>query len=202
VNDRDDPNDFKRALQGDPKTIECLFRQYYNSLCNYCRGIVETGEAAEDIVQDVFVYLWDHRASIDMTNSVRAYLYTAVRNGALKYLRKQAMEQAHASQLTEFITYLQELESPEQEHLHIEKVKRALNELPDQCRAVFLMNCLEGKKYKEIAGELDISVNTVKTHLSRAYGILREKLGIKAALLLFLFTLQQVTRNKQAIPAS
>lgn len=176
----------KNNQRGDPETIEQLFRLYYNPLCNYCQGIVDTVEAAEDIVQDVFVYLWDHRNSIDMTISIKAYLYTAVRNGALKFLRKQAMEQAHSPRLTEFITYLQELKFPEQEHLYIEKIRQALNELPNQCRTIFLMNCLEGKKYKEIATELDISVNTVKTQLSRAYSSIRKKVGIKGTLLLFL----------------
>jgi RNA polymerase sigma-70 factor (ECF subfamily) len=148
---------------------------------------VDTREATEDIVQDVFVYLWDHRSSIDMTVSIKAYLYTAVRNGALKYLRRQTTEQAHSPRLTEFITYLQELESPEREHLYIERARQALEELPNQCRNIFLMNCLEGKKYKEIASELSISVNTVKTQLSRAYSNIREKLNVKGGtLLLFL----------------
>jgi RNA polymerase sigma-70 factor (ECF subfamily) len=183
---KENSDDLRNAQQGDSETIEQLFRLYYNPLCNYCRGIVDTREAAEDIVQDVFAYLWDHRASIDMTTSIKTYLYTAARNGALKYLRQQATRQAHSPRLTEFITYLQELESPEQEHLYIEKVQQALNELPDQCRAIFLMNCLDGKKYKEIAAELGLSINTVKTQLSRAYSKIREKVDVKGALLLLL----------------
>jgi RNA polymerase sigma-70 factor (ECF subfamily) len=178
--------DLRNDQQRDSETVERLFRLYYNPLCNYCRGIVDAREVAEDVVQDVFAYLWDHRDSIDMTISIKSYLYAAVRNGALKFLRKQATEQAHSPRLTEFITYLQELKSPEREHLYIERIQQALNELPDHCRAIFLMNCLEGKKYKEIAAELSISVNTVKTQLSRAYGSIRKKVDVKGALLLLL----------------
>jgi RNA polymerase sigma-70 factor (ECF subfamily) len=163
---------------------------------------VDTKEATEDIVQEVFAYLWDHRIAIDMTTSIKAYLYAAVRNGALKHLRQQAMEQAHAARLTEFITYLQELESPEQEHLYIKEVRQALHELPEQCRTIFLMNCIDGKKYREIAAELGISINTVKTQLSRAYSSIRKKVGIKGSLLLLLLYWQRMTDNSYALSLS
>ncbi|MDR2413414.1 MAG: RNA polymerase sigma-70 factor [Odoribacteraceae bacterium] len=199
---KETPGNSRNEQQHDAETIEGLFRLYYNPLCNYCRGITGEREVAEDIVQDVFAYLWDHRDSIDMTVSIKAYLYAAVRNGALKFLRKQATEQAHSPRLTEFIAYLQELKSPEQEHLIIEKIRQALDELPGQCRAIFLMNCLEEKKYKEIAVELGISVNTVKTQLSRAYASIRKKVGIKGSLLLFLLYRRRVLGGRLLLPRS
>jgi RNA polymerase sigma-70 factor (ECF subfamily) len=172
----------------DARTTEKLFRLYYNPLCNYCMGIVDDREVAEDIVQDVFAYLWDHRHAIDMNAPVKTYLYTATRNGALKYLRQKAMKQAHSPHLAEFITYLQQLDDPENEHRVIEKIRHALDDLPPRARQIFLMNCLEEKTYKEIADALGISVNTVKTQLARAHAAIKARVDTRDLFLLLLLT--------------
>jgi RNA polymerase sigma-70 factor (ECF subfamily) len=96
------------------------------------------------------------------------------------------MKQAHSPRLTEFITYLQELDDPAREHLCIEKVRCALEELSPRCREIFLMNCIEDKTYKEIAAALGISVNTVKTQLARAHAGIRARVDVQDALLLLL----------------
>ena len=184
--------DFKASIEGDTRSFEQLFRKYYNPLYNYCVGIVAESEAGEDIVQDAFLYLWNNRDTINIKVSVKAYLYSSVRHGALQYLRKQLKERAHSPQLTEFVIYLQESEYSEEELADLEKAKALLLELPEQCRNVFLMNCLDGKKYKQIADELNISVNTVKTHLSKAYRIFREKLQSKNAILLLIMATRRI----------
>lgn len=84
------------------------------------------------------------------------------------------LERTHLPRLAEFIIYLQESEYSEEELIKLEEAKKILQELPEQCRIVFVMNCMDGKKYKDIAEELNISVNTVKTHLSKAYRKFRE----------------------------
>lgn len=184
--------DFKATREGKTLPFERLFRKYYSPLCNYCQGIVVEKEIGEDIVQDVFVYLWNNRETISIKTSIKAYLYSSVRHGALAYLKKQTLERVHSPRLTEFITYLQESEYSEEELSNLEEAQKILQELPEQCRTVFLMNCIDGKRYKEIAEELNISINTVKTHLSKAYRIFRERLQSSNAL----FLIVMVTQNK------
>jgi RNA polymerase sigma-70 factor (ECF subfamily) len=154
---------------GDPQAFEGLFRRYYASLFQYCQGIVTVREVAEDIVQDVFVYLWNNRKTIEITTSIKAYLYSSVRHGALNWLKRQSVEQAYEPEASEFVVYMQETEYSDEELSALESAKRMLNELPERCRAIFLMNRVEGKKYREIAQELNISINTVKSQLLKAY---------------------------------
>mgnify|MGYP002561622707 CR=1 FL=1 len=175
MSDCTDPDDInsKAILEGDTVAFEELFKRNYQSLCNYCQGIVTEHDKAEDIVQDVFVYLWNNRSSIDIKVSLKHYLYSSVRHGALKVLKRQLMEQRHSPLLTEFIENLQHSEYSEEEVVEIEQMKKALASLPQQCRNVFLMSCVDEKTYKQIAEELNISVNTVKTHITKAYRIIR-----------------------------
>ncbi|MDR1273362.1 MAG: RNA polymerase sigma-70 factor [Odoribacteraceae bacterium] len=177
---------FEGVTRGDVRSFERLFRAYYSPLCDYCQGIVGEETAAEDLVEEVFAYLWKHRETIQLRASARAYLYAAARHGALNLLKRRAMERAHSPRLAEFITYLQETEYSEQELSELAEARRALDELPARCREIFLMNCMEDKTYKEIAGELRLSVNTVKSHLSKAHRRLRERLGPRSGILFFL----------------
>lgn len=164
--------DCKLMLEGDVTAFERLFRRYYPSLCSYCQGIVGARDEAEDIVQDVYVYLWENRKKLHIL-SIKTYLYSSVRHGALRQLKRQELENKHSSALAEFIEDLQRTEYSEEEIEKVEQMKKVLQSLPPQCRTVFLMNCLEEKTYKEIAEELNISVNTVKTHITKAYRVFR-----------------------------
>ena len=157
-------------------SFEMLFRELYEPLCRYGRGIVEDDTVCEDIVEDAFVYLWDNRETLVVNTSVKNYLYATVRHSALRYLKRQLVQETHAPRLSEFITYLQETEYSEEETLQLEEAEGILSSLPEQCRKVFWMNCVENKRYKEVAEELDITVNTVKTHMTRALKFLRDEL--------------------------
>lgn len=167
----------KSILNGQPEVFEQLFRKYYQVLCNYCQGIIGDNSKAEDIVQDVFACLWKDRQRIEIRVSLKSYLYQSVRNGALKFLRSREIEKRHTPLLSEYIEDLQQTEYSEVEVAEVENVKQILSGLPDQCRKVFLMSCLEEKSYKQIARELDISHNTVKTHIRKAYRLIRESIG-------------------------
>lgn len=186
----------RAILEGDTTTFEELFKTNYKDLCNYCQGIVAEHEKAEDIVQDVFVYLWNNRSSIDIKVSLKHYLYSSVRHGALKLLKRQLMEQRHSPLLAEFIENLQQTEYSEEEVVEIEQMKKVLATLPLQCRNVFLMSCVDEKPYKQIAEELHISVNTVKTHIMKAYRILRDNFRTTNQILLFIVYCRQ-TRDQQ-----
>ena len=171
-----DGAELKAILEGHSKSFEILFRKYYQELCGYCMGILGDSEKAEDVVQDAFVYLWENRRKINIKVSLKSYLYQSTRNGALKVLRSQALEQRHAPHLTEFIEYLEQSEFSEDELAGLDRVERAIEELPSQCKTVFLMSLVDGKSYQQIGDELGISLNTVKTHKARARQQLKTKL--------------------------
>lgn len=183
-----DTQEFIAISDGDKNAFERLFRKYYNSLCEYARSILSDGGMAEDVVQEAFIYFWNNRKTINIQFSMKSYLYTAVRHGALNLLKKQLTERKHSPQLTEFVEFLQTTDYSEDEQEEINHIRSVMEELPKQCLKVFLMSALEEKKYNEIAEELGISVNTVKTHISKAYRLIREKIAGDMRLVLLLLS--------------
>lgn len=162
--------------KNDYSAFEKLFQKYYTTLCRYSEGFVGNKAQAEDIVQDTFIYFWEKRCRIELKVSVISCLYTAVRFRSLRALENQVRLQRHYPRLSEYLGNLLDSDYSEEEEKEIEKIRTVMQELPPQCLKVFVMSTLEGKKYSEIAAELSISVNTVKTHITKAYKIIREQL--------------------------
>ena len=182
--------------ENDPFAFERIFRKYYKALCGYVLGILGDEGQAEDVVQEVFIYFWEHREELKVENSLRAYVYTSVRHRALKLLQKQALIQKHSSKLTEFVEYMLSTEYTFEEEKAISKMKEVLQELPQQCLKVFLMSNLEEKKYSEIADELGISINTVKSHITKAYRMIRQQIPLDLSTILLLFGIRMTKENK------
>ena len=171
--------------RSDAASIEALFRAHYSRLCNFVDGYVRSPETASDLVQDLFAYLWERCDAGDAPHVTPAYLYTAARNRALKYLRHRrvvarwAEEAARAPSPT----------GPQaDERLRTrelaEAIRRAIEELPDRCREIFLLSREEQLSYVAIAEVLEISVKTVETQMWRALKSLRKSLAPYLALAL------------------
>ena len=175
------------ALQDD---FESIYKVYYPKMIGFAKTYVLSGEEAENIVQDVFLILWEKREEIEITFTLTTFLFTMVKNKCLNYLRHRVIEEefdAYARKELKFKLYSLEMfdytyQSEEDLQRHIQQ---AIDSLPDRCREVFIKSRLEGKKYREIAEELDISVNTVENQMVVALKKLRYQL--KDYLLLFLF---------------
>lgn len=175
---------FARIKDGDERAFERVFRAFYRPLCDYAVTLLGSEEDAEDVVQDLFTRVWADRQGMEVQESVKSYLFTAVRFRALNVLKRRAVEQKHSAALAEFIEDLQREDYSEEETRRVERIKEVLQTLPAQCRTVFTMSCLEGKKYSEIAAKLGITVNTVKSHVAKAYRDIRAAVdkGVKPVL--------------------
>jgi len=175
----------KELKNGNIKTFEWIFKTYYRALCFYAEGIVGEIEAAEEIVSDFFLKLWENREIICITTSLQAYLYKGVYNNCLKYLehlkvlrkyREHAQYMLDNSDLFQSQTGNDPLSMLISQET-VTEIERAINALPAQCKEVFTLARLEGLSYQEIADKLDISINTVRTQITRAMSKLRESLG-------------------------
>ena len=151
-------------------------------------------EDAENIVQDVFTELWEKKEMLSMHINLVAYLFTTVKNRCLNHLRHKTIVQETANLIQEeyLITLRMNLNSLDAfdqslfSHQDIEKIiARALDTLSPKCREIFVMSKIEGKKQKQIATELNISINTIETQIGIAYKKLRTEL--KEHLFLFIF---------------
>jgi RNA polymerase sigma-70 factor (ECF subfamily) len=163
-----------------PAEIEDLFKEHYEQLHRYAFTIVKDMDEAKDVVQAVFLNFWDKRATLNITSSPKAYLFRSVYNESLNYRKKQEVLQKHHHISASEISDSQE-QKPfafEDELYLKQKIENVLQELPPQCREVFIKSRAEQKKYSEIAAELGIAVKTVEAHMSKALKLIRKIVGV------------------------
>ena len=153
--------------ESDYKAFEKIFNRYYEQLKIWSVFIVKSDSIAEEAVLDVFFKLWDKRKRININTSLKSYLFAAVKNQSIDYLRKNQQEnmgfvypelRSESAQPDELMNAI-ELK---------ERIEKSIDELPDQCRIIFRMSRDEGMKYKDIAEKLNISIKTVETQIGRA----------------------------------
>lgn len=164
----------RRMQGGDEEAFEHLFLCYYDALCRFASRYVSSSDAVEDLVQDVFFSVWQRREALDPQQSLRAYLYKATRNEALKHLDRQERWARAQREVRERSLRRQPGEKMQHNELKAEMWK-ALDALPDRRREVFLLSRRHELTYAEIAELLDISVKTVETQMGRALQFLEEQ---------------------------
>ena len=174
--------------QGDKRGLELLFRRFYRPLVMYALKFVPQQEEAEDIVQEVFIKFWEQQRFDMIDNYLRSYLYQSVRNRCLNMLESRA---GITMQPMDLLLEFSDTEMPDEAEWNdrIEEVYPEVDKLPDRTREIFMAVVLNGKRYKEVAEDLGISVNTVKTSLSRALSTLRSNLNERTYLVLLLLLL-------------
>jgi RNA polymerase sigma-70 factor (ECF subfamily) len=188
-------NSINGLIIGDEKTYIFLFREYYVSLCSYSRRYVGRKDIAEEIVSDTFLKIWENREAIHINTSVKAYLFQAVCNNSLNYLRKlkkeEILDEYFLETSSENIGFASMTEEIEEQSLTMEsineKIEEAVRLLPEQQQKAFRLKRFEGKKNKEVAEIMGLSVKTVEMHISKASLNLRQRLkDYLPAFLLFL----------------
>jgi RNA polymerase sigma-70 factor, ECF subfamily len=157
--------------------IEQLFKEHYEALFRYAFSILKNEEDAKDVLQIVFINLWERRDTLHINSSPKAYLYRAVYNESLNYIKKESVRHKHetgAFSMQENVVQ----EEVSDSGIWQQKMDEVLEQMPPQCKTVFLKSRIENKKYAEIAAELDISVKTVEAHMSKALKIIRATIGV------------------------
>lgn len=170
----------ERIRAGDEAAFEELFKGYYRPLCDFVYGYLRSRETAEELVQTVFLRIWEKRENWEPVTGIRAYLFAACRNQALDHLRHRrivdrVMVASHGTE--------SELSGPARpdEAIHAaelsEALRRAVGELPERRRAVLVLRWQHHLTNLEIARALGISVKGVEAHVTRALAGLRERLA-------------------------
>jgi RNA polymerase sigma-70 factor (family 1) len=179
---------FTAVKTGDEAAYERLFRSFYPRLCAYAATMITDRDEAEEIVQTMFVRLWEQRAALDITTSVQAYLFRAVRNASLNQIKKNQIREAYKSRNLEQIE-----NNPDYQTDHAttsdlaQRIEAAIADLPEQCRLIFKMSRFEEMKYKDIADHLGLSIKTVENQMGKALKILRGRLVEYLTVFLMLF---------------
>ena len=177
----DDKELLKGIRQGREEAFKMLYERHYGVLCSVAQNYVGDSFMAESLVGDVIVRLWSDRQRVQIDRSLRMYLIRSVRNACLDYIKSQYHQREFAA--SEYIERsLHELyvgKSLPRSLLEKElenKIQEAVKAIPLESRRVFMMSRFHDMSYTEIAGELGISVNTVKYHIKQSLVIMRREL--------------------------
>jgi RNA polymerase sigma-70 factor, ECF subfamily len=166
-----------KIRNGDEHALEETYKSSFSPLVSYAAGITGQVQLAEEIVQDVFLKIWQDRLKLDVKESFKSYLFKSVHNHSLNAVRQLKTRKESANSITSEKTWqfisdnfridddlVERIFSYETEAI----VDRTIRELPDQCRKVFILSRIDSLSNREIATRLGLSENTIRTHIYKA----------------------------------
>lgn len=174
---------FQAIKRRDYDAFNELFESYFKKMTLFAEYFLLDRDEAEDIAQEVFVDLWNNSATLPDVLNLKSYLFAQVRNRCLNRLKHLHVEDNYKQWLAEAQAYA-EISEAEIDPELLKRVYDVIENLPDQARHVFKSCVLEGKKYKDVAEEMGVSVNTINTQMTRSYKYIRERLGVSFLVIL------------------
>jgi RNA polymerase sigma-70 factor (family 1) len=162
-------HDFK---SGDREAFERVFHTYYKVLAIYAKTMLKDMDDAEDIVQQVFISIWEKGETLEVHTSLRALLYKSVHNACLNKIKQQTVRTKYAVEIQYQVQEAKTDDGMQQKELQ-KNIEQALNALPEQCGKIFRMSRFEHLKYQEIADQLGLSVKTVENQMGKALKIMK-----------------------------
>jgi RNA polymerase sigma-70 factor (ECF subfamily) len=172
----------------DRKAFECLYRKYWSRLYDTAYKRLKSREAVEEIIQDLFTTLWCKRETIQITHSFSTYIFASLKYRIINYIRLEIVKNKyiHSVKHTQLSYDYAVEESVSYNELNT-ALESTINDLPERCRLVFNLSRKENLSFKEIAAELNISINTVEKQIGKALKILRANLKDYVPTFAFLF---------------
>jgi RNA polymerase sigma-70 factor (family 1) len=173
-----DPEIVGAIRRGDEQAFEQTFRSFYPRLCNYACTLLKDEEESEEVVQTVFLTIWEKREDLEITLSLKSYLYRAVHNHCLNRFKHASVREVYREHTLNFSAHSYESVT---EVIHAneleDRIEKAVSTLPEQCQKAFRLSRFEELKYQEIADQLGISIKTVENQIGKALKILRVELA-------------------------
>jgi len=168
-----------RTVVKNKSDFQNLFKEFYSPLCNFIHQMLRDHDAAEDVVQTVFIRIWNNLDNIELKSSVKSYLFQSAKNAAIDHIRKNkkhnvdSLENLEIASESDSVSFDQEAE----DHLLRQKILEAIESLKPKPREIFKLHKFEGLTYPEIAEHLDIPQRTVEYNIYTAIKHLKEYLA-------------------------
>ncbi len=176
----------EKIKEGSSQEFSSLFRKYYEPLYFFAGRFVNDPISAENIVQDVFVKMWEEKEKLNIHSNLKAYLYTSVKNSCINLVKRENFFSS-VEEDAEYEDDTIKLPSRVLEEKEVaETVNNAIKQLPEKCRQIFMMSKFDELSYQEIADLQNISINTVKTQLKRAVKFLAKSLSHLRSIIIFI----------------
>ena len=168
------PHTIVAIRDGNTAVFKQVFDACYEGLCHYAFTVLRDADEAEDVVQGMFMKLWERREELNITSALRSYLFKSVYNQCLNQLEHRSVK----NKFQEYkLTQSEVSQPPEVFDDEVDtKIKKAIEALPSQCRTIFIMSRYDEMRHAEIAEKLNISVNTIQNQICKALKILRDEL--------------------------
>ena len=174
---------WRQIQQKDIRVFENYYKEHYKEFFLVSYKYVKTTALAQEVVNDVFVKIWEDAERITIESSLKSYIYRSVINRSINALNKQKKELQNQWELAHLPEETYELKEIETNELKI-RLYKAIDALPEQCKKVFLMSRFDNLKQQEIADRLGISIKTVKNHITHALKRLRNSTGYSVIILM------------------
>ena len=156
-------------------SFEVFFKENYHLACLVALRYLKDEQEAEDIVQETFLYIWEKRAQIKIHRNLKHYVLRAVKNRCINYINRQKQLLRISESEAALSLKVDASDDYSEEGLAVQ-ISKSIDELPPQCKKIFMLAYLENLTYNEIAEKLQLSKNTIKTQMGIAYKLLREKM--------------------------
>ena len=170
-------NLLERFQDGSEEAFNELYQYYKEPAVRFCNSILKDIDESENIIQEVFIKIWDRKHAINLELNFTSYLFTIIKNRIFDYLKeikkKESLKEKYWKHIVEHAQSDKELQEE-----RIIKIQDAIEDLSEKRKQIIKLNYEEGKSYEEIANELNISINTVKNQLVKAKQVIRRRLGI------------------------
>lgn len=168
---------FSRMVDGDKEAFRFFFEKYYTDMVNLVNLYLHDSMMSEEIVQDIFIYLWEKKEQIKIETSLKSYLLRASKNKSLNYIRNEKNKLNIHSRLADLNKGTSEMPDNVMDANQLRDIiNAAIDSLPERCREIYIMGKEKNMSYKEISDELEISVKTVEVQMGKALKRLREQL--------------------------
>lgn len=168
---------FQQVKNNDFSSYELIFNRYYKELYRFAFTYVRDATIAEEMAQEVFLYIWEKRKNIEVQTTLKTYLYSAVKNKCLNYIKLELPKQKSMADVSEIMLSVSMPRKDEGEHDKLKQyIQSAIESLPNKCQKIFILSKNAGMTYEEIAEELDLSKKTVENQMGIALKKLRESL--------------------------
>ncbi|WP_207532888.1 RNA polymerase sigma-70 factor [Desertivirga arenae] len=163
---------------GDKLVYELFYKKQYKSLHMLAFSYVRRHEIAEEIVNDVFINIWNKASELEINQSFKNYIVRSVVNASINFLKKEKVYADKQEKYTRWTENMLDVEENiEEKELIFLRLEKALELLPPQCKKVMMMSRFEKLKQQEIADRLNISIKTVKNHLTYGFSKIRDILA-------------------------
>lgn len=170
----DEATTVNQIRQGNDTVFERVFKEHFNPLYAYAFTMLKDAVIAEEVVQTLFLKLWEKHQVLTINTSLKSYLYRATYNDCMNIIKHEHVKQKYQTHVTHSTHTVHESTSHRlHEHELKQELEKALLKLPEKCRTIFQMSRFDELKYQEIADQLQISIKTVENQMGKALRILR-----------------------------